>query len=101
MLLKHFIASAILACAGITAHSIPVYSSILTEQRSGFCKKVAATADTVAAEGLSKQAFHNILSNTTSLSSFDKTTLWDALWRAQITHSSWWAYEFCMDRLET
>lgn len=85
------------------AANATVYSSTLWEERSQLCKAVAATAEAVAEVGLSKPLLRNINSNPTvkALPKNDQITLFDAVVRADQTRTSWWAFDFCMDRKET
>lgn len=103
MLVKFLLGTILVLACSFPVQALPVYSSTVTDQRSSLCQKIAATAESVADHGLSKEAFQNITNHPAvkAMPVNDQRTLWDAVYRAHTTRTSWWAYAFCMDRLET
>lgn len=101
MLLKTLLAILALTCS-ISVNS-KVYSSRLWDERSQFCKNVEATTVVVVEVGLSKTLAKNILSHpeVKKLSTTDQITLFDAVYLADKRKSTFWVFDFCMDRLET
>lgn len=102
MLLKSLLTGLLALTCSIPVNS-KVYSSRLWEERAPFCKNVENLADKVVEVGLSKPILKKIYSipEVQLLSKTDQITLFDSLYMADQRKSTFWVFDFCMDRLET
>lgn len=102
-MLKKLLVGLLLGASLLTTADAKIYSSRLWEERAPFCQKLAATAEEVAESGLTKPMLKNLQANPAvqRLSKQDQITLFDVVYLADQKRSHYWAFDYCMDRLET
>lgn len=102
MSVKHWLLTGLLALTCMSVQS-KVYSSRLWDERAAFCKAVEETSNDILKVGLTAKLSKDILSNShfSSLSKNDQLTAFDAWSLVVRRQSTFWVFDFCMDRLET